>query len=168
MANVFAPYGARLRVAEGKLFRVRRYPKVSGNVIADGDLVIPDASGAVDLGSNTGPYVGVAIEYKTSADVSAIAVIDDPEAVFEMQTDNLVASTAIFMNAQITYAAPDTSLQRSKTSLKASSVGTGNPTYPLKILGLSDELGNAWGSFAKVIVKINNHVYKGGTGTAGV
>jgi valyl-tRNA synthetase len=49
MANTNAPFGALLAEDEGKQFRVRRYPKKSGNAIFCGDFVIQDASGTVDV-----------------------------------------------------------------------------------------------------------------------
>jgi hypothetical protein len=38
----------------------------------------------------------------------------------------------------------------------------------VKILGLSPTVGNKIGDYAKYQVIINNHMFKGGTGTAGV
>jgi hypothetical protein len=167
MANTNAPFGARLITSEGKEHRVRRYPKKSGNVIAEGDFVINDATGAVEIASAGVALLGVACEYKAATDTSDIAIIDDPEAVFELQANSGVFAADVFQNADIAVASYDSALKRSKHVLDVASMGT-TATLQLKILGLSKIDDNAYGSFARVLVKINNHKFKGGTGTVGV
>lgn len=168
MANANAPYGFRLVRTEGKEYRVRYYNKASGSVIAEGDLVKQDASGNVTLQSSTGAILGVAQEYKASADTSQIAICDDPEAVFEVQCSADFAAADVFQNADQTYTAPNDALRRSKTALDSASFGT-TATLQCRILSLSYlPPDNAVGSYAKVLVKINNHALKGGTGTVGV
>ena len=44
----------------------------------------------------------------------------------------------------------------------------GTATYQCKLMGLVRTSDNAFGQYAKFLVKINNHVYGSGTGTAGV
>lgn len=167
MANTNAPFGLRLVQTEGKECRVRRYKKVTGSIIAEGDLVKQDASGGVALQSSTGACVGVAMEYLASASVEEIAVCDDPEAVFEIQASADLQVADIFRNAEISYTAPDQTLKRSKTALDSSSLGTG-ATLALRVIGFSDAPSNEAGSYARCYVKINNHAFKGGTGTVGV
>lgn len=165
MANANAPFGARLIESEGKQFRVRRYPKKSGNAIYQGDFVIADAAGSVDVATAAATLLGVALESGAATSTTAIAVCDDPEAVFEIQADGDFAAADIFRNADIVASSGDTSLSRSQHVLDSSTMDT-TSTLQLKCLGLSQINENAYGSYARVKVKINNHAFK--AGVAGV
>ena len=95
-------------------------------------------------------------------------VADDPNIIFEAQDTG--ASTAL--------AAADIGLN---INLKS---GTGNgyisgwgiddaskggtATYQCKLMGLVRTSDNAFGQYAKFLVKINNHYFGTGTGTAGI
>lgn len=161
MSNVNAPYGALLIDDEGKQFRVRRYPKKSGNAIFAGDFVIQDATGTVDVAAASGTLLGVACESLGASSTADLAVIDDPEAVFAIQGSANVAATDVFANAQIVATAGDTGLSRSKHALDSANIAT-TSTFQLKILGLLSRGVNAYGSYAQVKVKINNHALKVG------
>lgn len=161
MANANVPFGAILLDSEGKQFRVRRFPKKSGNAIYAGDFVIQDATGTVDVATAGAKLLGVAIESKAASSTDDIAVIDDPDAVFEVQASANVASTDVFANADIVATAGDSALSHSKHTLDSSSINTTN-TLQLKILGLSKVASNAYGSYAKVKVRINQHAYSSG------
>lgn len=167
MANINAPFGLRVVQSEGKEYRVRRYPKKSGNAIYPGDPVIADASGAVDLGTAGGALCGVAIEYGASTSTTPIAIVDDPEAVFEIQASANLLALDLFQNADLSTGTPDSVLRRSTFKLNSAAMDT-TATRQLKVLGLSSVGTNAYGSYARVNVKINNHIFKGGTGSAGV
>lgn len=52
------------------------------------------------------------------------------------------------------------SLDNSTTSTTA--------TWTVKIMGLDPRANNAVGAYANWLVVVNNHILKGGTGTAGV
>jgi hypothetical protein len=161
MANTNAPAGAILLDSEGKAFHGRRFVKKSGNAIYPGDFVIQDATGTVDVAAANGVMLGVALEYAAAASTAEILVCDDPAAVYEIQVDGNVAQTDVFANADIVATTGDTALLRSKHVLQSSSIATTN-TLPLKILGLSKVGSNAFGSYAKVKVKINKHAYSSG------
>jgi hypothetical protein len=165
MPNVNAPFGARLLNSEGKQFRVNRYVKKSGAAIFEGDFVIQDATGTVTIAGATGTLLGVAMEYKASADVSEIAVCDDPEAVFEIQASANLVQTDVLSNAQIVATAGSTSLNRAQSALDSANIAT-DATHQLKILGKSEIDDNAYGSYCRAKVKINNHAFK--AGVAGV
>lgn len=167
MPNVQQPFGLRLIDSEGKQVRIRRYVKKSGNAIYPGDAVVATATGDVDIATAGAALLGVAMEYRAAASTADIAVCDDPEAVFEIQSDSGVAAADVFLNANITATAGDSSLLRSKHDLDVASFAT-TATLQLKLLGLSQISDNAYGSFARIKVKINNHVLKGATGSAGV
>lgn len=166
MANTFAPFGLRLVDSEGKDFKGRRYVKKSGTIIYPGDVLKQQATGDVTVAAAGDTPIGVALEYKASTDVSGILVCDDPAAVFEIQADDGVTAADVFQNANITATTGDTGLLRSKQDLDVASFGTGS-TKTLKIIGLSSIGENAYGSFARMLVKLNVHTHKS-VGTDGI
>jgi hypothetical protein len=161
MANANVPFGALLLDAEGKQFHGRRFVKKSGNAIYSGDFVSQDATGTVDVAVANGVMLGVALEYAAATSTAEILVCDDPAAVYEIQVDGDITQAAVFANADIVATTGDTALLHSKHVLQSSSINTTN-TLPLKILGLSKVASNAFGSYAKVKVKINKHAYSSG------
>lgn len=167
MSNVNAPFGARLVQSEGKEYRVRRYLKKSGNVISENDFVINDATGEIDVAAAGVALLGVSLEHQAASGTSSHAVCDDPEAVFDIQASADLQAADVFANADIVATAYDSALNRSKHALDSASIGT-TATLQLKILGLTQIASNAYGSYARALVKINNHKLKGGTGTQGV
>lgn len=168
MSNTDAAFGLVPISTEGKEAKVGYYIKKSGNAIYKYDLVKQDAAGNVDVGGASGPYIGVAAEYKAATDVTEIAVYDDPQQLFRAQCSGDFQLADIFRNADAVATTGDTSLLRSKHEVDSSSFDT-TATLGLKILGLYDvPEGNAVGSYAKVIVKINNHSLAAHTGTVGV
>lgn len=161
MANINAPFGARLIDSEGKQYRVKRYVKKTGSAIYPGDFVKIASTGDVEVASASGQLLGVALEYKAATSVAEIAVCDDPEAIFEIQASANLAAADVFANAQLVVTAGDTSLLTSKHALDSANIAS-TDTHQLKILGLSAIASNAYGSYAKAKVKINNHVFKAG------
>jgi hypothetical protein len=161
MANVNAPYGAILITDAGKQLRVRRFPKKSGNAIYEGDFVIQDATGTVDVAVAGSVILGVAMESKAATNTDDIAICDDPEAVFSIQASANAAATDVFANADVVATAGDTGLSRSKHALDSASINTTN-SLQLKIIGLHKIASNAYGSYAQVKVLINKHAYKSG------
>lgn len=160
MSNTNAPFGFKLVENQGPV-RVFRYPKKSGNAIYQGDAVIMDAAGSVDVAVAGGKLLGIAAEYKAATDTSPIAVIDDPDAVFEIQASGSLAAADVFLNADIVATTGDTSLLRSKHALDVASKNT-TATLQLKILGKAQELGNDYGNYVRMIVRINEHAFRAG------
>ncbi len=168
MPNVNAPYGLRMVTDAGKQYHVKRYPVKTGVTLYQGDPVILDASGTVDIGTAGGALAGVAAEYRSSSStVPDIAVYDDPDCVFEIQASANLVQTDVFSNAQLATGSGDAATRRSTFKLDSSTIAT-TATHQLKILGYSKVGTNAYGSYCRALVRINNHVMKGGTGTAGV
>lgn len=101
-----------------------------------------------------------------------IEVCDDPNQLYEIQDDGSAALTATSCNKNATFTAvnPTAPLQISQSVLVASTVNT-TAAFPLKMMGLSQRVapvaGNSFGTFAKWIVKFNNHELNGAS-TAGV
>lgn len=104
-------------------------------------------------------------------------IVDDPNVIFEIQEGgsgtNLTAATGTG-NADIVYAAPAAGVVYSGTMLNNGAIDT-TATRNLKIVSFAQRIDNHFvtspttgGGFQKWLCLINNHQYKGGTGTLGV
>ena len=105
----------------------------------------------------------------TLAAVGATAqVVDDPNVLFNVQLDATAADQVdIGENANFVSHAGNT-----VTGISGYALGdpaTGNATYNFKVNSLVPVPNNVFGTtYNNVFVTINNHIYKGGTGTVGV
>lgn len=91
-------------------------------------------------------------------------VVDDPNVLFELQDDglNVLTATSVNKNATFTVANPSGLIQNSASVLNTGSVATTN-TLNLKLFGLIQRDDNAFGQYAKWLVKFNLHELFGGT-----
>lgn len=91
-------------------------------------------------------------------------VIDDPAVLFELQDDGLSAltATAANKNASFTVANPTSPQQNSASVLSTASVNT-TQALNLRIMGLVQRSDNAFGVYAKWLVKFNQHELMGNT-----
>ena len=95
-------------------------------------------------------------------------VADDPNIIFEAQdtgTSTALAAADIGLNINLKSGTGNGFI--SGWGIDDASKG-GTATYQCKLMGLVRTQNNAFGQYAKFLVKINNHVYGTGTGTAGV
>ena len=92
-------------------------------------------------------------------------VIDDPSQLFIIQVDESVAQTQVGMNADVVGTGGSTTTGVSTMELDSSTIAK-TAALNLKIVGLWDVPGNAYGTNAVVVVKINEHLY-GSAGVAG-
>ena len=151
--------------------KVEYLPLLPTNVaIGVGDPVTI-AAGGVDKAPVTTALCGIAAEAK-AANAGAgqfIAVWSDPNQLFVAQTDDgtgvLTTAADMRKNANIVVGAPSNG--RSIAEIDESS-GAVTATLPLKVVRLSNDVGNALGEFNRLVVRINNHQFSGGTGTAGL
>lgn len=100
----------------------------------------------------------------TATDIQAY-VVDDPDALFQIQADNTLGQTALGCNAALiqTVAGSAGVNINSGVALQASSVATA-ATLPVRIVDFVT-IGDA---FTDVIVRINTHFHRtGNTGSAG-
>jgi len=167
MANTNAPFGAiPVSGLGGALHpQIKVMPKKAGAIYV-GDFLEHDAAGSVTVADAGSPLIGVAAESRASADTE-IAVFVDPEIVYEIQCTGSFVAADCFQNANFEATAADTGLSRSKHQVDSATFNT-TATLPLKIIGLSPRQENEYGSYAKVLVKINSHILGGGTGAAGI
>ena len=100
----------------------------------------------------------------TSGQISA-DVLDDPNQLFIVQCDASIAATDIGKNADVIGTGGSTTNGISTMELNSSTLAT-TAALNLKVVGLYNDVNNAFGTNAVVVVKINEHVY-GSTGVAG-
>lgn len=107
--------------------------------------------------------------YRRASTDRYLLVADDPNTVFEAQTSGATfAATDVGLNAGPAVAAGNTSSGASGMTVDLATKAV-TATLPLKVVGFPYRPDNNIGdSFTNVYVVINNHQYKGGTGTAGV
>ena len=92
-------------------------------------------------------------------------VMDDPNQLFLIQADEDIVAADIGKNADIVVGSGSTTTGLSVNELDSSTIAT-TAALNLKIVGLYDSPNNAFGNFAVVVVKINEHLY-GSAGVAG-
>lgn len=161
MANTDKPMGfIPVGHSSGGEVRTRNYVVTTGQTIFKGDPVVITSGGTISVGAAaaTTTHIGIAAEYISSSAANAeIAVWDDPNIVFMVQTTDAITTTqsTVFNTADIiTYAAGNTTTGQSIMELDT----PGTSSKPWLILGLYGAPDNAWGEFSKVMVVYNQHV----------
>ena len=93
-------------------------------------------------------------------------VCDDPAVLFEIQGDGLTAANAVAAacnkNANFTVTNPTSPRQMSASVLLESSIAT-TQAFLLRIVGLVQKPGNAYGAAATWLVRFNQHEMMGNT-----
>lgn len=174
---------------------INQYPIASGynTNIGKGDPVTLLADGTIGIGVAGSTILGIfqGCSYQTNANgvvnapnwvasttlttgtVCNAFVIDDPDVVFTVQeTDGSSgAGTPLALadrgkNINFVIGAPN-SLGISTTSIN-NTTEADTSSLNCKLISLDPTPGNVVGSYANWLVSINNHVFKGGTGTSGV
>lgn len=119
------------------------------------------------------PYWPASTTVQTGSTITAL-IIDDPNIVVNVQETNGsgAAGTPLALadrglNANFYVGTGSTATGLSGTTLNNATEAT-TSTLNLKILDLTPVPGNVVGNFANWICTINNHEFKGGTGTSGV
>jgi hypothetical protein len=156
MANTQAPFGLKPLLDGGKEARCTKYVKGSG-VIREGDIVKLNNAGAIVIGTAGAAFIGVAAETRATGDTE-IMVYDDPTQVFYGQADGAVAATDVGLNIDVTATATGTGpgSNQSNMDLDVASMAV-TATLQFRILGLLNRGENAYGSFAMIKVRPNNH-----------
>lgn len=190
MAATATPYGLRLAKRLGDTNQTHgftQYPIASGYAadLKTGDLVRLVAAGGIEKETGTtattncvGVFIGVSytdaamgflnkqqwVSGTVASDAMAY-VIDDPDAIFQIQADGSLTQAAVGTNAAVVQGAGNLTLGRSGVALQASSVAT-TATLPLRIMGMVDMEGFsvAGDAFTDVLVRINTHFNRQATG----
>jgi hypothetical protein len=191
MATTATPMGAEptdTLSASGSFTGKVRHIKVAsgyGTAIFYGDFVKLVNTGTVekDTGTTTltpvGVFVGCAFTSPTTGELTfsqtfpastaasdiVAYVVDDPNVLMRMQSDEAIAQTGLGNNVAVVQTAGSTSIGRSKNAVDGSSINTTN-TLPLRIIDFVDGPNSAVGdAFTDVIVKFNaGHQYSNTTG----
>jgi|TARA_R100001530_G_scaffold25628_2_gene20679 hypothetical protein len=190
MANVSEQFGLRpYRKLDGTplVGAQNRYTIASGyaTAIYQGDMVEPLTSGNIQKhGANTSDaVVGVfngcfytdpttqKPTYKNyypggvaASDITAF-IVDDPDAVFLVDADEAFTRADLFRNYSVTNTTGVTQTGISKAQLDVSVSGTAT-TFAIQAIDISQDPDNSDTSAANanVLVRINNHFYRSGTG----
>ena len=166
-----------------------RYTIAAGyaTAIFQGDLVQPTTAGNIErhTGNTSDAVVGVfnGVFYNdpttqkptygnyypgsitpTQGDITAF-VVDDPDAVFLMDADEAFTRADLFKNYSVTTAGGVTQTGISSVQLDVSASGTA-ATFAVQAIDISQDPDNSDTSVsnANVLVRINNHFYRSGTG----
>ena len=190
MANVSEKFGLRpYRKLDGTPLAgaQNRYTIASGyaTAIFQGDLVEPLGTGNIQKhGANTsdavvGVFNGCFYTDPTTqkptfsnhypggiaaSDITAF-VIDDPDAVFLIDADAAFTRADLFKSYSVTNTTGVTQTGISKAQLDVSASGTAQ-TFVIQAIDISQDPDNSdtTVSNANVLVRINNHFYRSGTG----
>jgi hypothetical protein len=194
MANVSEKFGLRpYRKLDGTplVGAQNRYTIKAGyaTAIYQGDLVIPTSAGNIEkhTAGNSAAVVGVfngvfyndpttqKPTYKnyypggvtpTQGDVTAF-VVDDPDAVFLADADTVFTRAMLYKNYSVTNTTGVTQTGISKAQLDVGASGTAT-TFVIQAIDISQDPDNSDTSSANanILVRINNHFYRSGTGLA--
>ena len=194
MANVSEKFGLRpYRKVDGTplVGAQNRYTIKAGyaTAIFQGDLVIPTSTGNIEkhTAGNSAAVVGVfngvfyndpttqKPTYKnyypggvtpTQGDVTAF-VVDDPDAVFLADADSAFTRADLYKNYSVTNTTGVTQTGISKAQLDVGASGTAT-TFVIQAIDISQDPDNSDTSSANanILVRINNHFYRSGTGLA--
>ena len=190
MANVSEKFGLRpYRKLDGTplVGAQNRYTIASnyGTAIFQGDLVQPTTAGNIErhTANTSDAVVGVfngcfytdpttqKPTYKNyypgsvvSSDITAF-VVDDPDAVFLMDADEAFTRADLYANYSVTNTTGVTQTGISKVQLDVSATGTAS-TFVVQAIDISQDPDNSdtATSNANILVRINNHFYRSGTG----
>ena len=194
MANVSEKFGLRpYRKLDGTplVGAQNRYTIASGytTAIFQGDMVRPVTAGNVERYAAGTTYAVVGVfngvfyndpttqkpTYKnyypggitpTQGDITAF-VVDDPDAVFLMDADQSFTRADLFKNYSVTNATGTTATGISQVQLDVSASGT-QTTFAVQAIDISQDPDNSdvTVSNANILVRINNHFFRSGTGIA--
>jgi hypothetical protein len=194
MANVSEKFGLRpYRKLDGTplVGAQNRYTIKAGyaTAIFQGDLVIPTSTGNIEkhTAGNGAAVVGVfngvfyndpttqKPTYKnyypggvtpTQGDVTAF-VVDDPDAVFLADADAVFSRADLYKNYSVTNTTGVTQTGISKAQLDVGASGIAT-TFVIQAIDISQDPDNSDTSSANanILVRINNHFYRSGTGLA--
>lgn len=140
-----------------------------GTVLA----IIPSKMDPVSGSMTAGAITLDTPQYLPANTAGYVYVADSPDLVFEVQATNAggaysFAVADVGKNCNIFAGAGSTTTGVSAHSADLNDKGT-TATLPLRVLGTVQRVDNdSTGNFTKILVTINNHQLKGGTGTAGV
>lgn len=192
MANANTAFGLRpVRYLSGAPYNgacnMYCIPATDGTACYIGSLVKPagsaDANGIGTVTSNVatgasvlGAVIGVVMDtresllYRAASTLRYVYVSDDPNLVYEVQDDgaSALAATNCWMAADLTsFTSGNTGSGLSSTVISCASVtASGDQTEDVILTGLVQRPTNAFGTFGKWLVRLNNHFFIDGSAGA--
>ena len=190
MANVVEKFGLRpyRKLDDTPLVGAQNRYTIASNhttAIFQGDLVIPLTAGNIDrhTANNSAAVIGVfngcfytdpttsKPTFRNSYPGSIVAsditafVIDDPDAVFLMDADAAFTRADLYQNYSVTTGSGNTTTGISEVQLDVSVSGT-NASFVIQAIDISQDPDNSdtTSANANVLVRINKHFYRNGTG----
>ena len=93
-------------------------------------------------------------------------MLDDPDVLFEMQSDGSAAQTVIGNNVAVVQTAGTTAIGTSKNAVDISTIAATTATLPVRIVDISPKSDNTAGdAFTDLVVKFNaGHLMRNTTG----
>lgn len=171
MSNQDNPHGLRAVISQAnKNPRMTKYRVGTTTPVYKDDVVQLLATGKVKTITTVGgvnAIIGTAASYGGTSNTTGIWVFDDPDTLFEVQSDGTTdpgASTALSKignTANLILTTGNTATKNSKHELDYSDLGT-DTTAPLKVLGYHKRVtNNQNSSHAIFLVKLNRHINSG-------
>lgn len=168
MANIDAPHGlAAVKMLNGGKIPMHKYTSGVTTAIYQGDVVKLKAGGRVVTETvTTGSYaiLGVAANYCAAS--GTVWVYDDPDTIFEIQSDGATDPTAATSLAMVGNTAPlvlttgNTTTYISKQELDYSAITTGTAD-PLQIVGNYDGVNNDPAlAHSRYLVRLTRHIWR--------
>ena len=160
MANTDAPFGLRPAKSPAGNVYANPYKALNSVTIKEGDLVELSSDGLIDLATTAnGPFLGPAAASDPSSVTTStertLLIYDDPHQEFECQADSgVVAQT----NVGERFLAQLDTASALLSAHVVDVVALDSALQPLLVTAISPAVGNAVGSFSKLIVKIMNHI----------
>lgn len=191
MATVASPYGLRLSKRLGETnqrhgFNQYKIASAYGTDLKVGDVVKLAVGGTLEKDTGTtactpiGVFIGcsytdASLGYVNRAQWTASTVasdamgyvVDDPDAIFQIQANATLGQNALNTNAALVQGAGSLALGRSGVSLNASTIAA-TATLPVRIVGFINIPGfSVMGdTYTDVLVRFNTHVSRSTTGNA--
>lgn len=139
----------------------------AGSAVNPGEFVRMANDGQIDAVAAGETIMGLCLDYGGSAG-DKVRVSVNPEQLYVGQADEteLDAQTDIGNCCDVLATADNTSYRASRMEIDSSTVAASSAQ--LLILGLQPRVDNAFGEFADVIVKINEHQAFGADAFAGI
>ena len=189
MASTSTPYGLRLVKRLGETDQrhgFNQYPIASGYAadLKVGDIVLLHTTGKLqkDTGTTACTPIGVFMGCSytdanfgfvnkaqwASGTVASDAmgyVIDDPDAVFQVQSNGSIAANGLGANAAVVQGSGSLTLGRSGVQINSSGLAN-TATLPLRIVGFVNIPGfsTPGDAYTDVLVRFNTHVSRSTTG----
>jgi len=161
MANADRPNGFK---PQGRILLAKRF--TAGATIYPGDMVKLSADGKVDPVTAGDDCFGCALDYAVDGDKVLLSIHPEQLYVVQADTSEIDAQEHVGELADVLATAGDSTYRTSRHEINASEIAQGT-SRQLVVLGVESRPDNAFGEFADVVVKINEHQIMGendGTG----